>query len=100
MKVIPRGDQVLIEKIQDEVSAGGILLPKKDQPTIMAQKGKILEIGPGMLTDDFKRKPIEGIRIGDLCWFNAYPNGVECDLGKSAKGWLIRESQIVGVIRG
>lgn len=100
MKVEPRGDQVLIEKIQDEVSAGGILLPKKDEPTIMARKGKVLAVGPGTLTDDFKRKPIEGLRVGDICWFNVYPNGVECDLGKGAKGYLIREAQIVGVQHG
>lgn len=103
--VIPRGDQVLVEKIQDDVSAGGILLPKKAEPSIVAQKGRVLAMGPGALTDAFKRKPIEALAVGNIVWFNAYPNGVECDLGKDDKGhrqtgWLIRESQIVGVICG
>jgi len=97
-KVHPRGDQVLVRRIQDEKSEGGIIMVKKQDGGIPAAKGEIIAVGPGKLTDDFKRVPIEGIKEGTLVYFHTYPQGVECDLGDHQTGYLIAERQIVGVI--
>lgn len=98
MTVIPRGDQVLIEKIEDEKSDGGIIMVKSQGSSIVAAKGRVLAVGSGKLNDDFKRVPIEGLAPGAVCYFHTYPQGVEVDLGDHKKGFLIAERQVVGVI--
>jgi chaperonin GroES len=96
--VNPRGDQVLIRRIEEEKSEGGIFLVKDKVSGIPAAKGEVIAVGPGRLTDDFKRVPIEGISPGTICYFHTYPMGVECDLGEHQTAYLIAEKQIVGVI--
>lgn len=98
VKVIPRGDQVLIEKLEDEKSEGGIIMVKNSGSSIVAAKGRVLAMGGGKLTESFKRMPIEGFSVGSTVYFHTYPQGVEVDLGDHKVGYLIAERQVVGVI--
>lgn len=57
MNIKPLGDRVLVEPLeQAEVRKGGIIIPDsaKEKP----QEGKVVEVGPGKLTDDGKRIPM------------------------------------------
>ena len=59
----PLGSRVVVEPIeQEEVTAGGIVLPEtaKEKP----QKGKVLSVGPGDRDDDGKRIPLD-VQVGD-----------------------------------
>jgi chaperonin GroES len=100
VSVSPRGDQVLIRKLQDDKSEGGIILVHSKQSSIVAAKGEVLAIGPGKVTDEGRRVLVEGLKVGDQVYFHTYPTGVECDLGDGKVGSLVAERQIVGVIRG
>lgn len=59
-------------------SASGIIIPdtaSKEKP----MKGKVLAVGPGKLTDDGKRLPMD-ISEGDVVLFSKYgPNEVKVD---------------------
>ena len=60
----PLGNRVVIEPLEGEeqVSAGGIYIPDtaKEKP----QEGTIVAAGPGRLTDDGNRVPME-LEVGD-----------------------------------
>ena len=54
----PLGSRVVIEPLeQEEITAGGIVLPEtaKEKP----QKGKVLSVGPGDRDDEGKRIPMD-----------------------------------------
>ena len=56
MSLKPLGSRVVIEPIeQEEITAGGIVLPEtaKEKP----QKGKVLAAGPGDRDEDGERMP-------------------------------------------
>jgi len=69
-KVIPTGDNLVVEPIKEEVSAAGIIIPdtaSKEKP----MRGKVVAAGPGKLTDDGKRLEME-IKEGDTVLFSKY----------------------------
>lgn len=69
-KVIPTGDNIVVEPVTEEVSSSGIIIPdtaSKEKP----MKGKVLAVGPGKLTDDGKRLEME-IKEGDMVLFSKY----------------------------
>jgi len=90
----PLGGRVLIEPIeQEEMTAGGIILPEtaKEKP----QEGKILAVGPGDRDDEGKRIAMD-VKVGDKVLFAKY-SGTEVKMdGK--KLLILRESDILGVI--
>jgi chaperonin GroES len=90
----PLGSRVVIEPLeQEEVTAGGIVLPEtaKEKP----QKGKVLSIGPGDRDEDGKRIPME-VKAGDTVLFAKYA-GTEIKLdGK--KLLILRESDLLAII--
>ena len=51
------------------MSSGGIYIPDtaKEKP----QEGKVVAVGPGKLTDDGKRIPME-IEVGDMVVYSKY----------------------------
>ena len=61
----PIGNRVVIEPLEgdEQVSSGGIYIPDtaKEKP----QEGKVVAVGPGRLTDDGKRLPME-LDVGDV----------------------------------
>ena len=90
----PLGSRVVVEPIeQEEVTAGGIVLPEtaKEKP----QKGNVLAIGQGDRDDAGKRIPLD-VSVGDVVLFAKY-SGTEIKLdGK--KLLILRESDILAIL--
>jgi len=94
MTLKPLGNRVVIEPLeQDEVTAGGIVLPEtaKEKP----QKGTILAVGPGDRDDDGKRIALD-VKVGDVVLYAKY-SGTEIKVdGK--KLLILRESDILAIV--
>ena len=77
-KVVPTGDNVVVEPVVEEVSSSGIIIPEtasKEKP----MEGKVIAVGPGKLTDSGERLEME-IREGDTVLFSKYgPTEVKVD---------------------
>jgi len=90
----PLGNRVVIEPIeQEEVTAGGIVLPEtaKEKP----QKGIVLSVGPGERDDEGKRIPLD-VSEGDTVLFAKYA-GTEIKVdGK--KLLILRESDLLAIV--
>lgn len=67
----PLGDRVVIEPSDDEeqVSSGGIYIPDtaKEKP----QTGMVVAVGPGKLTDEGARLPMD-VAVGDTVVYSKY----------------------------
>ena len=90
----PLGDRLVVEPIeQEEVTAGGIVLPEtaKEKP----QQGKVLAAGPGARDDDGDRIAMD-VKVGDKVLYAKY-SGTEFKMdGK--KLLILRESDLLAVI--
>lgn len=91
----PLGNRIVVEPIeQEEITAGGIVLPEtaKEKP----QKGKILSVGPGERDEDGKRIPMD-VSVGDTVLFAKY-SGTEIKIdGK--KLLILRESDLLAIVQ-
>ena len=72
----PLQDQIHVELLKEDQSAGGVLLPDAvKEGGGMLRRGKVLGIGPGArhMTDDgfFHYEPID-VKVGDIIWFDQY----------------------------
>jgi chaperonin GroES len=96
MKLKPLGGRVIVEPIeQEEMTAGGIILPEtaKEKP----QEGKILAAGPGDRDEDGKRIAMD-VNVGDRVLYAKY-SGTEVKIdGK--KMLILRESDILAIVEG
>ena len=94
MNLKPLADRLVVEPSeQEEVTAGGIILPEtaKEKP----QQGKVIAAGPGRTDDDGKRITME-VKVGDRVLYAKY-SGTEVKLdGK--KVLILRESDILAII--
>ena len=66
----PLGDRVVVKPTEgEERTKGGIILPDtaKEKP----QEGKVLAVGPGRLTEDGKRMPMD-VKVGDVVLYVKY----------------------------
>lgn len=94
LKLKPLGSRVVVEPVeQDDVTAGGILLPEtaKEKP----QKGIIVSVGPGDRDDEGKRIALD-VKDGDTVLFNKY-SGTEIKVdGK--KLLIMKESDILAIV--
>ena len=90
----PLGDRLVVEPIeQEEVTAGGIVLPEtaKEKP----QQGKVLAAGPGARDDEGKRIAMD-VKAGDKVLYAKY-SGTEFKMdGK--KLLILRESDLLAII--
>ena len=88
----PLGNRVVIEPLEGEeqVSAGGIYIPDtaKEKP----QEGTIVAAGPGRLTDDGNRVPME-LEVGDTVVYSKYA-GTEYKEG-DVEYLVLREDDIL-----
>jgi chaperonin GroES len=94
MNIKPLADRVVIEPIeQDEVTAGGIILPEtaKEKP----QQGKIVAAGPGRTDEKGKRVDME-VKVGDKVLYAKYSGTEIKQDGK--KLLILRESDILAVM--
>ena len=90
----PLGNRLVVEPIeQEEVTAGGIVLPEtaKEKP----QKGNVLAAGPGDRDEAGKRIPMD-VAVGDMVLFAKY-SGTEIKMdGK--KLLILREGDILAIL--
>ncbi|HJS19784.1 MAG TPA: co-chaperone GroES [Anaerolineales bacterium] len=96
LKLKPLGGRVIVEPIeQEEMTAGGIILPEtaKEKP----QEGKILAAGPGDRDEDGERIPME-VQVGDKVLYAKY-SGTEVKVD-GRKLLILRESDILAVVEG
>ena len=90
----PLGSRVVVEPIeQEEITAGGIVLPEtaKEKP----QQGKVLAAGPGARDEDGERIPMD-VKVGDKVLYAKY-GGTEFKMdGK--KLLILRESDLLAIL--
>ncbi len=94
IRLKPLGSRVVVEPIeQEEVTAGGIVLPEtaKEKP----QKGKVLSVGPGERSDSGERVPLD-VGEGDTVLFAKY-SGTEIKLD-GRKLLILRESDLLAIV--
>ncbi|HNB52710.1 MAG TPA: co-chaperone GroES [Anaerolineales bacterium] len=92
----PLGNRVVVEPMeQEEMTAGGIILPEtaKEKP----QRGKVLAAGPGDRNDKGERIALDVV-VGDTVLFAKY-SGTEIKMdGK--KLLILRENDILAIVAG
>jgi chaperonin GroES len=93
MKVRPLQDRILVERIEEEVKKGNIIIPDtaKEKP----QHGKVIAVGPGRIDETGKRIPMD-IKKGDLILFGKYSgNEIKVD---DKELLIMREEDVLAVI--
>ena len=94
MKIRPMNDRILVVRVEEEKkTAGGIIIPDtaKEKP----QEGKVVAAGPGKMTDDGKRIPME-LKKGDRVLFAKYA-GSEIKVD-GVEHIFMREDDILGIL--
>jgi chaperonin GroES len=90
-KLQPLADRVLVKPVEkEEKTKSGIYLPDtaKEKP----QEGEIIAVGPGKLTDDGKRIPMD-LKVGDRVIYAKY-GGTEIKVNDEDL-IILRESDIL-----
>lgn len=90
----PLGDRVLVKRIEEqEQTKGGIIVPDtaKEKP----QQGRIVEVGPGRMTEEGKRIPV-GVKKGNKVLFGKYA-GTEISVGDQ-EYLILREEDILAIM--
>jgi len=90
-KLKPLADRVVVRPIErEEVTKGGIVLPDtaKEKP----QEGEVIAVGPGRLSEDGKRMPMD-VKVGDIVIYAKY-GGTEIKVGDEEL-MILRESDIL-----
>ena len=87
----PLDDRVVVEPMEaEQKTAGGIVLPDSAQEK--PQRGTVVAVGPGKLTDTGARGEIS-VAIGDVVIYGKY-SGTEIEVsGRDVK--IIRETDIL-----
>ena len=90
----PLGNRVLIVRLEEEhQTKGGIIVPDtaKEKP----QQGKVVEVGPGRMSEEGKRVPVS-VKKGNKVLFGKY-SGTEVNVGDQ-EYLIIEEDQILAII--
>jgi chaperonin GroES len=96
MKIRPMNDRVLVLRVEEEQkTAGGIIIPDtaKEKP----QEGKVVSVGPGKVSEEGKRVPLE-VKAGDRVLFSKYA-GTEIKVD-GIEHIFMREDDILGILEG
>ncbi len=94
MNLKPLADRLVVEPLeQEEVTAGGIILPEtaKEKP----QQGKVVAAGPGRTDEDGKRVARE-VKVGDTVLYAKY-SGTEVKMS-GKKMLILRESDVLAIV--
>jgi chaperonin GroES len=94
-KIKPLQDRILVRRLEEkEVKKGGIIIPDtaKEKP----QEGEVVAVGPGKVTEDGKRQPME-VKVGDKILFGKY-SGSEVKLGDEEL-LIMREEDVLGILQ-
>ena len=96
MNMKPLGERVLVKPVAaEEVTKGGIVLP--DAAKEKNQEAEVIAVGPGRMTDEGKRIPLE-IKVGDKVLYSKF-SGTE--IKKDGVDYIILngERDILAVIQ-
>jgi chaperonin GroES len=94
VNIRPLHDRVLVKRMeQQEQVRGGIIIPDtaKEKP----QEAEVVAVGPGKLTDDGKRSPMD-VQAGDRILMGKY-SGSEIKI-EDNDYVILREDEILAVI--
>jgi chaperonin GroES len=94
MNLRPLQDRIIVKRLEEEnKTSGGIYIPDtaKEKP----QKGEIIAVGKGKVTEDGKLLPID-VKVGDKVLFGKYA-GTEIKID-GTDYLIMREDDILGVI--
>ena len=94
MKIRPLQDRLILKRVEEEErTKGGIIIPDtaKEKP----QEGEVIAVGPGKVTDDGKKIPME-VKEGDRVLFSKYA-GTEIKI-EGEEHLIMREDDILGII--
>jgi chaperonin GroES len=94
MQIKPLADRVVIKAAEpDEKVQGGIIIPDtaKEKP----QKGEVMAVGPGRISDDGKLVPMT-VKVKDTVLYGKY-SGTEVTIDNQ-EYLIIRESDILAVV--
>lgn len=94
MNFHPLHDRVLVERIEEEVTAGGIVIPDnaKEKPS----RGKVVAVGKGKRCEKTGECCPLDVKVGDEVLFGKY-SGTEVKV--AGKEYLVmREDDIMGII--
>jgi chaperonin GroES len=92
MKFKPLHDRVLVRRIEEEITHGGIVIP--DQAKEKPSRGKVIAIGPGKQLDDGTLRPLT-VKEGDTVIFGKY-SGNEVKVN-NIDYIVMREDDIMGI---
>jgi chaperonin GroES len=91
VKLQPMGDRLVVKPTESEVKTkSGIYIP--DTAKEKSQEGKVIAVGPGRMTDDGKRIPMD-VKAGDTIIYAKY-GGSEIKL-EDEDLIIMRESDIL-----
>ena len=96
MKFKPLRDRVFVKySSEEEKTAGGLYIPDaaKEKP----QKGSVMAVGTGRITEDGKRQPME-VKVGDKILFDKY-SGSKIKM-ENEEYLIIKEEDILGIVEG
>jgi chaperonin GroES len=94
MKIKPLADRVVIKPAPaEEKTKGGIILPDtaKEKPVV----GEIVAVGPGKISDDGKKVPME-VKVGDKVLYGKY-SGTEVTV-EGDEYLIMREADIFAIV--
>ena len=90
-KLHPMGDRLVVKPTQsEEKTKSGIYIP--DTAKEKSQEGKVIAVGPGKMTDEGKRIPMD-VEVGDIIIYAKY-GGSEIKLDEEEL-IIMRESDIL-----
>ncbi len=90
-KLQPLADRLVVKPVEkEEKTKSGIILPDtaKEKP----QEGEVIAVGPGRMTDDGKRIPMD-LKVGDRVIYSKY-GGSEIKID-DVEMIILRESDIL-----
>lgn len=95
-KLRPMDDRILVEPVEEETATSfGLVLPdtaSREKP----QKGRVVAVGPGKLSEDGKRLPMS-VKAGDMILYTKYgPTEVKIE-GKEI--FFLQESDVLAVVQ-
>jgi len=94
MKIKPLNDRLIVLRLdEDAKSPGGIIIPDtaKEKP----QRGKVVAAGPGKMSDDGQRTPMD-VKVGDSILFSKYA-GTEIKID-GVEHLFMNEDDVLGVL--
>ncbi len=93
MKIKPIHDHILVERVEEEMKKGGIIIPDtaKEKP----QQGKVVAVGDGRRDEKGNKIPLD-VKKGDTILFGKYA-GNEIKL-VDKEYLIIREDDVLGII--